>query len=90
MKESTKLSDYEDIIVVDRNGVIIFYDMANVSLFDLKPEDIIGNKITSLYRNLDESNSTLMLSAKKGISICNYKQELKTIKNNIVYQFCST
>lgn len=90
MKESTKLSDYEDIIVVDRNGVIIFYDMANVSLFDLKPEDIIGNKITSIYRNLDEDNSTLMLSAKKGISICNYKQELKTIKNNIVYQICST
>lgn len=85
-----KLSEYEDVIVIDKNGIIVFYDMANVRLFDLKPEEIIGKKVTSLYKNIDDTTSTLMVAAKTGASICDYKQELKTKKNNVVYQIGST
>lgn len=82
--------EYEDIVVVDKKGVVVFYDIANMGLFDLKPEKTIGNKITSLYNNLADESSTLMRAAKHGISICDYKQELKTTKNRIVKQIGST
>jgi len=86
----SKLSKYEDVIIVDNNGIIVFYDMANVRLFDLKPEEIIGKKVTSLYKNIDDDTSTLMLAVKTGASVCDYKEALKTKKNNIVYQIGST
>lgn len=84
------LLEYEDVLVVDRNGVVIFYDMSNLILFDLKPEDIIGKKVTSLYKNLTDETSTLMAAVKYGISKCDHKQELRTKRDRIVYQIGST
>lgn len=87
---TNNLSDFEDILVIDKEGIIIFYDMANPFLFDLKPEEVLGKKVSSLYKNLTDENSTLMIAARCGKSICNYKQKLITEKDRVVYQIGST
>ena len=86
----SKLTEYEDIVVVDNNGIIIYYDMANIRMFDLKPEEIIGKKVTSLYKNVDDDTSTIMKAVKTGVSTCDFKEKLITKKNNTVFQIGST
>jgi len=51
---------------------------------------VLGRKVTSLYKNLTDENSTLMIAAKDGKAICNYKQKLITERDRTVYQIGST
>jgi len=88
--EKLNISEYQDVLITNSYGEIVFFDMANLKMFDLRPEDILGHKVTSLYKDFNENESTIMKVLKDGIPICNYKQSLKTKKNNIVYQIGST
>jgi arginine utilization regulatory protein len=81
------LSDYDNVLIVDENGIIIFYDLADLhSLKELglRPEEFMGKNITSFYKNLRSENSTLMNVLKSGTALCNVKQELVTKTGNLM------
>ncbi len=87
---SPRLLDYEDVVIVDKNGVIVFDDLANLSLYDLRPDEVIGKKVTSLYKNLTDENSIFMKVLRDGIPVIDEKQDLLTKENNRIHQISST
>lgn len=79
--ELTRLKDFDNVLIVDENGVVIFYDLADMEILKklgLRPEEFIGKKITSLYKNLKPENSTLLNAIRTGSSLCNVRQEMLT------------
>lgn len=87
------LSDYDNVLIVDENGMIIFYDLADLhSLRELglRPEEFMGKKITSFYKNLSPESSTLLNVLKSGDALCNVKQELITKTGNIMISMNSS
>lgn len=73
------LSDYDNILVTDENGMIIFYDLADLSVLKVlgfRPEEFMGKHVTTFYRDLTLENSTVMRVLKTGVAVCNVKQEL--------------
>ncbi|UOF92741.1 sigma 54-interacting transcriptional regulator [Fodinisporobacter ferrooxydans] len=79
------LSAYDNILVTDGHGVIVFYDMADLNVLKelgTRPEEFIGQHVTSFYRDLTNENSTVMNVLKNGVAICNVRQELITKKGN--------
>ncbi|MBU5439957.1 sigma 54-interacting transcriptional regulator [Tissierella sp. MSJ-40] len=85
-----KQDSCKNVVIIDNTGVIIYFTMSNLPVYDLTPEDVMGGKLTSLYKNLDNNNSTLIAATKTGQPTINYKQGLKTKRNNLVYQVGST
>ncbi|NLY45733.1 MAG: sigma 54-interacting transcriptional regulator [Tissierella sp.] len=86
------LGDYENITVVDKNGIVVFYDYADINqmeLLSIPPEKVIGNKITEAWAELDDNNSTLMTVLRTGKPILNNKQIHKTKKDRTVYTYNS-
>ncbi|QHI72344.1 hypothetical protein [Aminipila terrae] len=59
-KRPVNLLDYEDVVVVNKEGIIVYDDQSNWSLYDLKSEDIIGKNVLSLYSNLTAENSIFL------------------------------
>ncbi|MGE5678969.1 MAG: sigma-54 interaction domain-containing protein, partial [Pseudomonadota bacterium] len=51
---------------------------------------IIGRKVTALYDNLTDDNSTLMKAVRQGETVFNLKQELTTKKGRKIVQIGST
>jgi arginine utilization regulatory protein len=49
----------EGVIIVDRTGMIIYYNQAMGSIDELDPEDAIGLKVVDVY-DLSEKNSLIM------------------------------
>ncbi|CEG26391.1 sigma-54 interaction domain-containing protein [Bacillus sp. B-jedd] len=93
IKELKNLADYDNVLVVDRNGVILFYDLADVKILKtlgMRPEEFIGSRITSFYTNLTEENSTLLSAIRTGESLCNVRQEMKTRTGNEYISMNST
>ena len=88
--EPINLLGYEDVVIVDNKGIIVFDDLANLSLYDLRPDEMIGKKVTSLYSNLNDENSIFMQVLRTGIPVLNEKQELTTKENNAIFQISST
>ncbi|MBU3145137.1 sigma-54-dependent Fis family transcriptional regulator [Clostridium sp. CF012] len=91
--EIKKLNDFENILITDEKGVVIFYDAANLEIIKalaLSPDKFIGHKITSLYANLTDETSSIMNVLKTGVPICNKNQELITRKGNSVQAINST
>ncbi|HWQ77455.1 MAG TPA: sigma 54-interacting transcriptional regulator, partial [Anaerovoracaceae bacterium] len=87
IKEST------NIMITDENGVALFYDVADLGILKtlgMKPNELIGRKITSLYANITEETSTIMTVLKTGIPIIHNKQDLISKKGNKVHSFNST
>jgi len=87
------LNYFENILVVDETGTIIFCDSADLSgmkAFDLRPEKHIGYNIASLLKNIENETSTILNVLKTGIPICNNKQNIITITGNHVISINST
>lgn len=87
LKDYQQLSDFDNVLVVDENGMIIFYDLADLHVLKeigLRPEEFMGKHVTSFYKNLSHENSTIMNVLKNGKAICNVKQEL-IIKNGNLF-----
>jgi arginine utilization regulatory protein len=84
------LLSYEDVVIVDKAGIIVFDDLANLSLYDLRPDEVIGKKVTSLYKNLNDENSIFMKVLKDGIPVIDARQELVTKDSNTICQVSST
>lgn len=87
------LNDFDNILVCDEHGVIIFYDLVDLNVLKqigLRPEEFMGNHITSFYKNLSNETSTIMRVLKDGISVSNVKQELLTKNGNQLISVNST
>ena len=75
------LGEYDNLTIVDQNGIVIFFDYADlnqIKLLSIMPDEIVGNKITSIWSDLDDENSTLMRVLHSGKEILNNKQIHKT------------
>lgn len=82
------LGDYDNIVIVDKQGIVIFYDIADlnqIKLLSINPEEMVGSKITSVWADLTDENSTLMTVLRTGKEILNNKQIHKTKGGRIVY-----
>jgi arginine utilization regulatory protein len=91
--EIKKLNGFENILITDEKGVIIFYDAADLGILKalaLTPEKFMGHKITSHYSNLTDETSIIMKVLKTGIPICNNKQELITKEGSCIQAINST
>ncbi|WP_077247382.1 sigma-54 interaction domain-containing protein [Pseudobacillus wudalianchiensis] len=87
------LSDFDNVLIVDANGIVIFYDLADLNVLkelDLRPENFLGKHITSFYKDLTNENSTLMNVLRSGVPLCNVKQEMTTNKGNTFVSVNST
>ncbi|WP_333637731.1 sigma-54 interaction domain-containing protein [Tissierella praeacuta] len=80
----------KNVVIVNNKGEIIYFTMNNLPIYDLELENTMGRKVTSLYKNLDNNNSSMIASIKTGKSFINLKQGLKTQNDNLVYQVGST
>ncbi|MED1949554.1 sigma-54 interaction domain-containing protein [Brevibacillus centrosporus] len=92
-KQFQNLVDFDNLLVVDEKGTIIFYDLADLSTLQelgFRPEEFLGKNITTLYNNLNKQNSTLMQVLQTGESLCNVKQELASKKGNTVWSINSS
>lgn len=87
------LSDYDNVLVVDDKGKILFYDMADLNVLKelgIRPEDFMGKTITSFYKNITEETSTLLNVLKTGKPLCNIQQEMITKTGEVVETINST
>ena len=80
----------KNVVIVNNKGEIIYFTLNNLLIYDLMLENTMGRKVTSLYKNLDNKNSSMIAAIKTGKSFFNLKQGLKTQKGNLVYQIGST
>lgn len=80
----------KNVVIVNNKGEIIYFTLNNLLTYDLMLENTMGRKVTSLYKNLDNKNSSMIAAIKTGKSFFNLKQGLKTQKGNLVYQIGST
>ncbi|WP_286232106.1 sigma-54 interaction domain-containing protein [Neobacillus mesonae] len=87
------ISDYDNILITDENGVILFYDLADLNVLKemaVRPEEFMGKHVTSYYKDLTNENSTIMNVLKTGTAICNVQQELITKSGNRLVSVNST
>ncbi len=87
------LNDFDNILVVDEHGVIIFYDLVDLSVLKqigLRPEEFMGKHVTTFYKNLTVENSTIMKVLKDGVAISNVNQDLITKNGNLLISVNST
>jgi len=82
--------NFKDIVIVDEEGRIEYYNISSMDFFDLKPEEMIGTKIQQHYSNLNEETSTLMRAVRKGVTSLGEVQELNTEKGKVVRQDSDT
>ncbi|MFK2826989.1 sigma 54-interacting transcriptional regulator [Bacillus sp. B190/17] len=93
LKSFKNLSDFDNILVTDANGKVIFYDLADLQVLkelDQRPEDFIGQHVTDSYRDLTAENSTIMTVLKTGWPICDVKQEITTKRGKSIVSVNST
>ncbi|MBT2729983.1 sigma 54-interacting transcriptional regulator [Bacillus sp. ISL-75] len=93
LKDFQQLTDYDNVLVVDENGIIIFNDLADLNVLKeigLRPEEFMGKHVTSSYKNLSHENSTIMNVLKNGKAVCNVKQELIMKNGNLFVTINST
>lgn len=81
---------FKHVVIVDEKGEVIYFTENNLPVYDLNQEDIMGTNIGSVYKNLNENNSSLIDAIKSGHSISNLKQGLETRKHKVVNQVGNT
>jgi arginine utilization regulatory protein len=89
-KKNVNLLEYEDVVIVNKDGCIVYDDQASWSLYDLSPGDTIGHNVLSLYENLTEENSIFYQVMRTGVPVFDAEQELITKENNRIHQISST
>jgi arginine utilization regulatory protein len=91
--EYDRLSDFHNVLIVDEFGKTLHYDFADLNvLAELghRPEDFLGKKVTTFYKNLTNENSTIMTVLRTGKAMCNVSQEMITMTGNIFLSQSST
>ncbi|ARK31843.1 Arginine utilization regulatory protein RocR [Halalkalibacter krulwichiae] len=88
-----QLSKFDNVLIADQNGDIIFYDLADLNVLkqlDSRPEDFLGKNVTTFYKNLTNENSTVMRVLASGDPLCNIEQEMVTTNGSVIKSFSST
>ncbi|WP_230161012.1 hypothetical protein [Peribacillus sp. Bi96] len=88
-----RLADFDNVLVVDDKGMIIFYDMADLNVLKelgIRPEEFMGKNVTSFYKNITYENSTLMNVLRTGKPLCNLKQKMITKTGEVIETINST
>ncbi|MCP8968287.1 sigma-54 interaction domain-containing protein [Ectobacillus ponti] len=84
--ELRHLGEYENVLVTDQHGTIIFYDLADLNVLKeigLRPEEFMDQPVTAMYQNLTMENSTIMSVLRTGQAVCNTRQELMTKSGDV-------
>ncbi|NTW04578.1 MAG: sigma 54-interacting transcriptional regulator [Peptococcaceae bacterium] len=71
----------ECIMIVDKQGKIIFYNQANEKLDNLKREDIIGRHLTECFNIVEHTSATLQVLSKKK-PVVDLFQDYSTLSGN--------
>ncbi len=79
----------EAVMVSDRNGKLLFYNKANERLDELSKYQVIGNKITNIYR-LTKETSLMHQVMKNREPILNRSQNYTTLKGKNINIMCNT
>lgn len=93
LERFSHIDEFDNVLVADENGTVIYYDIADLAIvadIGLRPEDFIGNKVTSFYTNLTDENSTIMNVLRSGQPILHHEQQMKTKVGSIIYSISST
>jgi arginine utilization regulatory protein len=76
----------DGVIIADINGTILFYNTAQSKIDGLKPEDVIGLKVTDIYE-LNKRTSLMMQAGARNVAIKNraffYKTRSGKVANTI-------
>jgi len=72
----------QGILMTDEDGVMIFYNETQASIDKLDPADVIGRKITDVYKYHNDS-STCMRVLKHGRPIINYALAYQSDNSNV-------
>jgi len=70
------------VLMTDENGVLIFYNEVQARIDKLNPADVIGKKITEVYKYNNDS-STCMRVLKHGRPITNYALSYRSANANV-------
>lgn len=81
---------FKDILIVDDQGKIEYFNISNMNLFGLKPEEMIGTKPQQHYSNINDETSTLMWAVREGKTSLGVVQNLNTMNGTIVQQESDT
>lgn len=87
------LSDFDNVLVSDETGRTVFYDLADLNILKQlgqRPEEFIGKKITSFYKNLTPENSTILTVLKTGEALCDIEQQMITVTGSTYLSKSST
>lgn len=77
------LCDFDQgVLMTDTKGVMIFYNSVQANIDRLDPADVLGKKITDVYRYNNDS-STCMRVLKHGKPIINYALSYKSKNSNV-------
>ncbi len=77
------LCDFDQgVLMTDVKGVMIFYNSVQANIDKLDPADVLGKKITDVYRYNNDS-STCMRVLKHGKPIINYALSYKSKNSNV-------
>lgn len=93
LSQIKQLVDYDNILVTDQKGYIIFCEVAELKVLRMInswPEDIIGKHITSFYQRLSEEDSTIMRALKYGKATIKDKQTMTTHDGKDIISISST
>ncbi len=84
---SSVLSQFDEgVIIVDKNGIIVFYNETQAKIDDLSAPEAIGQHIIDIY-NVDENNSKTLQCLNTGLPIknelCFYRTRFGKVANTI-------
>lgn len=74
-----QLVDFDNVLIVDEQGVTLYYDVADLDTLaklGKRPEDFLGQPVTSFYENLTPDNSTILKVLKTGVPLFDVEQEM--------------
>jgi arginine utilization regulatory protein len=79
----------ECIMIVDKQGRIIFYNQANEKLDNQKREDILGHHFTECFNIIEEASATLQVLSNK-MPVVDLFQDYSTFSGNRVVSVSSS
>lgn len=75
---------YSGMFIVDKNGIVIFYNQSANDLAGLNVENAIGKHILEVFPKLTEETSTIIRALSTGESLKNYVQNYYNYKGKLV------
>lgn len=84
------LDKFEDITLVDENGIVEYCHIEEMDFFELQRGMLIGTKVTQWYKNRDDMSSTLIQAVTTGKESLDYVDILETLSGRVIRQKSNT